>query len=143
MKYEDYLKSDEWKKLRERALKRAEYRCEFCGSVATMIHHVQYLKEENSEMENINHLVACCKKCHDLCHGKRKDKPLIKNYGNKMMDTINLCLKLRIDNKIMNALLTNYDFLEFKKPKKQRVLEKIKKRPYKEMSEIIENELVR
>ena len=66
MDYVEYLKSEEWQKLRAGVLKRADYKCEFCGALATMIHHVVYLKNENSEMENINHLVACCKKCQTL-----------------------------------------------------------------------------
>ena len=141
MDYDDYLKSEGWQKLRTRALKRAEYKCEFCGSIATMIHHVVYLKKENSEMENINHLVACCKKCHDLSHGIRNDKPIIKNLSQKLQDTLNFCFKLKINSDIINALAKNYDFLEFNRKKKLRILEKIKKKPYREMSKIIETNL--
>lgn len=141
MSYEEYLQSDEWKKLRARSLKRAEYKCEFCGALATMIHHVEYLKKENSVIENINHLVACCKKCHDLCHGIRNDKPIIKNLGQKLMDTLNLCFKLKINSEVMNALAKNHDFLEFNRKKKLRILEQIKKKPYTEMPEIIKTNL--
>ncbi len=138
MNYEKYLKSDEWKKLRIRALKRAEYKCEFCGALATMIHHIEYLKKDNSEIENINHLIACCKKCHDLNNGIRNDKPIIKHLAQKQVDTINLCFKLKINNDIMHTLVRSHDFLEFNRKKKLRILEEIKKKPYREMAKIIE-----
>ncbi|MBI2542465.1 HNH endonuclease [Candidatus Woesearchaeota archaeon] len=141
MDYNEYLKSKDWQKLRTRALKRANYKCEFCGTVAKMIHHVEYLKKENSEIENINHLIACCRKCHDLSHGIRNDKPIIKNLGQKLTDTINFCLRLKINSDIMNALAKNHDFLEFNRKKKLRILEEIKKKPYREMSNIIETNL--
>ena len=138
MKYEDYLKSDDWKKLRLRVLKRANYKCEFCGSVAREIHHVMYLKKENSEMDNVNHLVACCKRCHKLCHGIRYNTPLIKNLAKKQGDTINECLKQHIHKDILNVLVRDYEFLEFTKNKKIKVIKELKSKPYREMLKILE-----
>jgi uncharacterized membrane protein len=63
----DYLKSDAWKRKRYVVLKRDNWRCVFCGSRATQVHHKRYAKY-NIGKEPIEWLVSVCKSCHDKEH---------------------------------------------------------------------------
>ena len=70
MIYDEYIKSDEWKKLREEARRRSNDMCEFCQEQGYAVHHVFYPKEFKND--HINNLVVVCKRCHALVHGIRK-----------------------------------------------------------------------
>jgi cbb3-type cytochrome oxidase subunit 3 len=63
----EYLKSDAWKRKRYVVLKRDNWRCVFCGSRATQVHHKRYAKY-NIGKEPIEWLVSVCKSCHDKEH---------------------------------------------------------------------------
>ena len=63
----DYLKSDAWKRKRYVVLKRDNWRCVFCGSRATQVHHKRYAKYIIGK-EPIEWLVSVCKSCHDKEH---------------------------------------------------------------------------
>lgn len=66
MTYEDYIKSDEWKKRREWALYFWEYRCSLCFSEDDLqVHHRTYQRLGN---ENLNDLIVLCKSCHERFH---------------------------------------------------------------------------
>jgi 5-methylcytosine-specific restriction endonuclease McrA len=62
-----YLKSDEWKRKRFVVLRRDNWRCVYCGSRATEVHHKRYAKY-NIGKEPIDWLVSVCKPCHDSQH---------------------------------------------------------------------------
>jgi len=67
--YAEYLKSNEWQKIRRKKLKSTNYKCEICGKKATEVHHIKYViwgTEENQ------HLQSLCHQCHLKFH---KDKP--------------------------------------------------------------------
>ena len=64
---EDYLKSDAWKRKRALVLKRDGYRCVFCASRATQVHHKKYAPQ-NIGREPIDWLVAVCDGCHGKLH---------------------------------------------------------------------------
>lgn len=58
--YQKYLESEEWKKIRERELKRADYHCERCGSALNLrVHHTSYDPPE---------YVVLCENCHKFVH---------------------------------------------------------------------------
>ena len=58
------LGTSQWKKQRQRVLKRDNYQCQYCGQDATEIDHViPRAKGGGHDMEN---LVACCKRCNGL-----------------------------------------------------------------------------
>jgi len=58
------LGTSQWKKQRERVLKRDQYTCQYCGQDATEVDHViPRAKGGGHDMEN---LVACCKRCNGL-----------------------------------------------------------------------------
>jgi uncharacterized membrane protein len=63
----DYLRSEEWKRKRYVVMKRDNWRCVFCGSRATEVHHERYAKH-NIGKEPIEWLVSVCKSCHDKQH---------------------------------------------------------------------------
>ena len=62
-----YLKSDAWKRKRYVVLKRDNWKCVYCGSHATEVHHKKYAKY-NIGREPIDWLVSVCKSCHDSMH---------------------------------------------------------------------------
>ena len=61
--YADYLRSDRWKKIRLRALKRDKFCCRFCGDRATQVHHSRYDKRVLLG-QSLKGLCACCAVCH-------------------------------------------------------------------------------
>lgn len=63
----DYLKSEAWKRKRYVVMKRDNWRCVFCGSRATQVHHKRYAKY-NIGKEPIDWLVSVCKSCHEKQH---------------------------------------------------------------------------
>jgi 5-methylcytosine-specific restriction endonuclease McrA len=62
-----YLKSDEWKRKRYVVLRRDNWRCVYCGTHATQVHHKKYARK-NIGKEPIEWLVSVCKSCHDAQH---------------------------------------------------------------------------
>lgn len=64
---EVYLKSDAWRTKRYVVLRRDNWRCVYCGSRATQVHHRRYAKY-NIGKEPIDWLVSVCKPCHDAQH---------------------------------------------------------------------------
>lgn len=64
--YKEYLLSPEWKKIRKRILKRANYKCEICKVArAYQVHHKTYkriFKERDTD------LIAICGTCHQDKH---------------------------------------------------------------------------
>lgn len=69
-KYHEYLKSEAWQKLREKAFKRSAGFCEVCGLTAECVHHCFY--PETLDADNTNLHAAICNKCHDLIHNNSK-----------------------------------------------------------------------
>ncbi len=65
-----YLNSDDWKRKRALVLKRDRYRCVYCGTRATQVHHKQYAPR-NIGREPIEWLVSVCKSCHDQQHERK------------------------------------------------------------------------
>lgn len=63
----EYLKSDAWQRKRYVVLKRDNWKCVYCGSKATQVHHKRYAKR-NIGREPIDWLVSICKPCHDKIH---------------------------------------------------------------------------
>ncbi|MGZ3834093.1 MAG: HNH endonuclease [Mucilaginibacter sp.] len=67
---ESYLKSDAWKRKRYVVLKRDNWRCVYCGALATQVHHTRYAKY-NIGKEPIEWLVSICQNCHESIHHKQ------------------------------------------------------------------------
>lgn len=60
--YDDYIISEQWKKVRDEIMQRDEYICRICGGAATEVHHLTY-RHLKSEYEF--ELVSLCRKCHE------------------------------------------------------------------------------
>ena len=63
----DYLKSEAWMRKRYVVMKRDNWRCVYCGGLASQVHHKKYAKY-NIGKEPIDWLVSVCKSCHDNQH---------------------------------------------------------------------------
>lgn len=77
MKYEEYIVSEGWRRIKEKARIRANDECEYCGDKAFAIHHVKY--PAFIERTTLEYLVVVCRRCHELSHGIRrsgKTRPL-------------------------------------------------------------------
>lgn len=61
-----YLQSDAWQRKRYLVFRRDNWRCVYCGSRATQVHHKRYAKRIGREP--IEWLVSVCKPCHDQQH---------------------------------------------------------------------------
>lgn len=66
--YYEYLKSRRWKIKRNRALKRAGYKCQVCACTKNLqVHHNTY---KHIFHEHKTDLVVLCRKCHTTFHNK-------------------------------------------------------------------------
>ena len=48
--------------------------CEVCGKVAVDIHHILFKSQLGTD--EIENLIALCRDCHDIAHGKVKNETL-------------------------------------------------------------------
>jgi len=67
---EDYLQSDVWKRKRAMVLKRDNWRCGYCNSKATDVHHKRYARQIGKEP--IDWLVSVCPRCHEIEHPEKQ-----------------------------------------------------------------------
>jgi 5-methylcytosine-specific restriction endonuclease McrA len=66
--YDNYLKSEHWRKLRQRVLARDHYQCTSCHCKNNLqIHHLSY---KHLHHERMNELVTLCPRCHRYRHNK-------------------------------------------------------------------------
>lgn len=64
--YDDYLRSPEWRTLRQRVIDRDGGECVICGSRNNLrVHHISYEKGMDEEGDN---LVTLCEDCHKKVH---------------------------------------------------------------------------
>jgi RNase P subunit RPR2 len=65
-RYQDYIQSPEWEKVRKRILKRARGKCEKCRKRPPLqVHHLTYARLGNERDED---LLAVCGPCHQSFH---------------------------------------------------------------------------
>ena len=70
MNYTDYLRTDAWRRRRDRAIKRAGGRCQVCGRTSGLqVHHNTY---DNLGREKAIDLVVLCGTCHKLYHDAKR-----------------------------------------------------------------------
>lgn len=72
--YIKYLKSLDWKENRAFALERTSGFCQYCGNVASQVHHVKYPKKFGEE--HPHSLIPVCERCHNISHGVQEMKSL-------------------------------------------------------------------
>lgn len=64
MKYRDYLKTRQWKRIRRQILKRDNWICQSCGAKATEVHHLSY-EPPVLRGERLEELMSVCRDCHE------------------------------------------------------------------------------
>lgn len=68
MPYTEYLKTDEWKRARDKALRKARYKCELCfAGFPLNTHHKTYVRRGEEESSD---LIVLCEACHAKFHDK-------------------------------------------------------------------------
>lgn len=68
--YKKYIESDEWERRRNLHVKQADYRCQLCNAEKDL--HVHHRTYERLGCERYTDLIALCKACHGIFHGKLK-----------------------------------------------------------------------
>jgi 5-methylcytosine-specific restriction endonuclease McrA len=81
MPYPDYLKTDEWKEVRQEVLRRAKNRCQVCNADYSL--HVHHRTYENRGDEDVSDLTVLCSDCHDVFHRAGKVEQNQDNPENK------------------------------------------------------------
>lgn len=74
VEYRLYLESSDWKEQRDLALERTAGFCQYCGEIATQVHHVRYPKRFGHE--HPHSLIPVCERCHNISHGVQDMNPL-------------------------------------------------------------------
>jgi 5-methylcytosine-specific restriction endonuclease McrA len=66
--YDDYLKTKHWKRIKYKTMKRADYKCQVCGTrkYSLEVHHNNY--DNNLFWEKKSDLICVCAKCHRTIH---------------------------------------------------------------------------
>jgi len=68
-KYQTYLGSEEWNKIKKKALQRADFKCQLCGCPRSYrklhAHHNSYENVYNEKLEDI---IILCADCHEAFH---------------------------------------------------------------------------
>lgn len=79
LKYQEYLRSEEWQRKRSLVLRRAKGQCEGCMErPAEVIHHLSY---QNRGRELLFELVALCHACHQIAHPEHHEQPLLEDFN--------------------------------------------------------------
>lgn len=94
--YQKYIKSKEFKELREKVLNRDNYRCKFCGrtleeiegtKLSLQAHHSDYRNLGKCNEDEMADIITLCSVCHKSMHSapsnlrRFTDKtPIINNY---------------------------------------------------------------
>jgi transposase-like protein len=70
MPYGEFLKTVYWKKIKDKKLREAKYKCAVCNSKLELnVHHKTY-SNHGKEHANLDDLVVLCSECHAIFHGK-------------------------------------------------------------------------
>ena len=68
--YNEYLKSDYWKRVSYTVKKEAGFKCLQCGSRKKLeVHHLSY-EHKGDEMNHLEDLICLCHECHSKLHDK-------------------------------------------------------------------------
>lgn len=70
MRYEEYIRTREWKRIRKLVLDRDDHKCRVCNSIEDLhVHHREY---SHYGTEDLNTLTTLCSNCHNLFHNESK-----------------------------------------------------------------------
>ena len=99
MNYKNYLKSDHWKKLRERKISGSPF-CFICHLEKNLhVHHKSY---KRLYQENIKSLKVLCNRCHHDVHFNKEGKQVNMSESNSRFNRLrNMYKRIRKAESIM------------------------------------------
>ena len=71
--YNEYIRSDEWKKKRVLVAQRENHRCQMCGELVVVHYHIHHKTYARFGNEDLDDLMFLCEDCHIKLH-REKDK---------------------------------------------------------------------
>lgn len=80
--YQAYLLSPKWAKKRKAALKRAGYKCQYCGAsgVLLQVHHLTYARLGKEKQADLR---VTCETCHEKADEVRRFEAGLQTYSVK------------------------------------------------------------
>jgi len=70
-RYHTYLLSSDWRKKRNKVIRRDGFRCSICGSEKLLeVHHLTY---DHVFVEKLTELVTLCSHCHRVLHREAEE----------------------------------------------------------------------
>ena len=73
--YNEYIRSDEWKKKRILVAQRENHRCQMCGELVVVHYHIHHKTYARFGNEDLDDLMFLCEDCHIKLH-REKDKAM-------------------------------------------------------------------
>ena len=109
-RYQEYLETEHWQKVRKRFTKRAGYKCQLCGNTGRLnVHHNNY---DCLGKEKVADVIVLCKSCHFKFHNilpvilQTRENVSEKASGEKLMNKPTVKDKLlKRKDKVITALL--------------------------------------
>lgn len=126
IKYQEYLKSEKWKNIKQLVFKRDKFTCQGCLTETKNLqaHHLTYERVYN---EMCFDLITLCRKCHSNIHGLdcvdeylekhkiNKDETIYENkgsivigYKDEYTTSIKIFMEILDENKINNYYIYQY-----------------------------------
>jgi len=78
MKYDEYLKTDYWSQVTKAVKERAGWKCQVCNSPHDLQAHHRTYEHRGNELRFLDDLIAMCRRCHGVFHGKIAIDPIAK-----------------------------------------------------------------
>jgi hypothetical protein len=83
MEYGEYLKSEQWQKLRSKRLNIDNYQCQICGRGDDLqVHHITYANIEHEDI--YNDLITLCRRCHEDIEAEKTQKKQLGDIYHKV-----------------------------------------------------------
>jgi len=102
-KYQKFIRSAKWQKIRLRALDNRGHKCEKCGSLKKLhVHHLNYKGFGGNEQDN--DLQILCRSCHMRVHRYKYGTKELKNSKKRKKKEISQAV---IENYRVNLLIVN------------------------------------
>jgi len=75
------LSPNEWRELRQKVYRDADYRCKICGATNRTLHcHEVWAFDDRKRIQRLVGLECCCESCHDVHHFGRTSQVRGKSY---------------------------------------------------------------
>ena len=118
--YDNYLRSEKWKNIRNQVLERDKYKCKICGTTEKLrVHHKNYeniYQEENALCDLVTLCENCHKELHDFLNSEVCEKTEQELYKLREL----YYMKLKED--IINTIVENMGISLLEKSKKHALI---------------------